>query len=125
MKNNLNLITMQLKRIGLISALVALSSAAVPALAAVNVNLEVGVAPPPPREEVIPTAPAGYVWAPGYWDYFQGQYVWRRGHFIEGSPGYRWVPDNWEHRGDVHHFNAGHWDHDPDYHGHPRNDHHH
>lgn len=46
----------------------AIGATALPALAAVYVD----VAPPSPREEVIPTPRHGYVWAPGYWDWRNG-----------------------------------------------------
>jgi hypothetical protein len=104
------------KRIGLIGALVIAGSVAMPATAGLNVNIDIGVPPPPVRYEEVPAAPVGYVWAPGYWEYFQNQYVWRRGHFVEGRPGYKWVPENWEHRDGGHHFNEGHWDRDAYYH---------
>ncbi len=117
MKNLPNQLFAPLKRIGLIGALLVASSVATPAFSQVSIGVEVGVPPPAPRVEVVPVAPSGYVWAPGFWEFFHGQYVWRRGHFVEGRPGYRWVPENWERRGEVHHFNAGHWDRDPNYHG--------
>ena len=100
---------------------VGMSITCLPAHAGVDVSIGIGV-PPPPRMEVVPVAPVGYVWAPGYWDFFRGQYVWRRGHFQQGRPGYRWTPETWERRGDVHHFNEGHWDRDPDYHGNRHDD---
>jgi len=87
--------------------------ASVPAFAGIDVDINIGP-PPPPRYEAVPVAPAGYVWAPGYWEFFHGQYVWRRGHFNEARPGYRWVPETWERRGDHHHFEEGHWDRDHD-----------
>lgn len=108
-------ISQQLKRIGLIGALAVASSIAIPAFAGIDVEIGIG-APPAPRIEEVPVAPAGYVWAPGYWEFFHGQYVWRRGHFVQGRPGYRWVPESWERRGGYHHFNEGHWDRDPEWH---------
>ncbi|HSY29754.1 MAG TPA: hypothetical protein VK832_19740 [Burkholderiaceae bacterium] len=117
MKNVPNRLIAPLKRIGLIGALLVTSSVAAPAFAGLSVGIEVGVPPPPLRVETVPVAPVGYVWAPGFWEFFHGQYVWRRGHFVAGRPGYRWVPENWERRGEVHHFNEGHWDRDPNFHG--------
>ena len=55
---------------------------AVPAFAQISFNIRIG--PPPPRREVIITAPfAGAIWVPGYYvfDYAIGQY--------------RWVPGVW------------------------------
>jgi hypothetical protein len=127
MKHELKPLTVPLRKIvarGAFLLAAGISIASIPAHAGVDVSIGIGV-PPPPRVEVVPAAPAGYVWAPGYWDFFQGQYVWRRGHFQQGRPGYRWVPETWERRGDVHHFNEGHWDRDPDYHrGRDHDDHH-
>lgn len=122
MKHTSSKLFAPLKRIGLIGALLAASCAAVPAFAGVVVGVEIGV-PPPVRIEVAPAAPIGYVWAPGYWDFFRGQYVWRRGHFVQGRPGYNWVPERWERHEDGHHFQEGHWDHDPHYHDGRREEH--
>ena len=99
------------KRALLQAALLVAVGASVPAFAGIDVELNVG-APPPPRVEVVPAVPAGYVWAPGFWEYAHGQYVWRRGHMIEHRPGYHWVPETWDRRGDHHHFEEGHWDRD-------------
>jgi hypothetical protein len=97
------------KRI-LLQALFAVTAcASVPAFAGIDVDINVGP-PPPPRVEVVPVAPAGQVWAPGFWEYAHGQYVWRRGHFQAGRPGYHWVPEAWDRRGDHHHFEEGHWE---------------
>ena len=116
------------RRIGLVGALLVAGSIAVPAVAGFNVNVDIGIPPPPVRYEAVPVAPEGYIWAPGYWEFFHEQYVWRRGHFVEGRPGYRWIPENWEHRDGGHHFNEGHWDRDSSYHEdhrHDHDDHHH
>jgi hypothetical protein len=100
-----------LKRIGLVGAFAVASGIAAPAFAGIDVEIGVG-APPPPRVEVVPVAPSGQVWTPGFWEFVHGQYVWRRGHFVQGRPGYHWVPENWERHDGYHHFNEGHWDHD-------------
>ena len=125
MKADRSILTASLKRVALQGSFLLAATLSIPAFAGVDVRIDLG-APPPPRVETIPVAPAGYVWAPGYWDFFQGHYIWRRGHFMEGRPGYRWAPEVWERRGEVHHFNEGHWERDPDYH-HDRGDrdHHH
>ncbi len=107
------------KRLVLQGAFLLAAGASVPAFAGLDVNIDIG-APPAPRVEAVPVAPAGYVWAPGFWEFFHGQYVWRRGHFIEGRPGYRWAPETWDRRGNAHHFEEGHWERDPNYHDHHR-----
>lgn len=83
----------------------------VPAFAGLDVQLNIG-APPPPQAEVVPVVPSGQVWAPGFYEYVHGQYVWRRGHLMAGRSGQHWVPESWERRGDHHHFEEGHWEHD-------------
>jgi hypothetical protein len=123
MKQTPNRVLASWKRIGMIGAVLVAGSIAIPASAGFNVNVDIGIPPPAPRYEVAPVAPVGYIWAPGYWEFFHDQYVWRRGHFVEGRPGYRWVPENWEHREGGHHFNEGHWDRDSSYHE-DRHDHH-
>ena len=84
--------------------------AVAPASAQVGVGIEIGIPPPPPRYEPVPVVPAGYVWAPGYWEWFHGTHVWRRGHLMEERRGYRWAPDHWEERGGHHQFVPGRWD---------------
>ena len=99
------------RRLLLQAAFLAAAGASIPALAGIDVDINIGP-PPPPRVEMVPAVPDGYVWAPGYWEFFHGQYVWRRGHMIEHRRGYHWVPETWDRRGDHHHFEEGHWDHD-------------
>ena len=58
--------------------------------------------PPEPQYEVPPAAPAvGYVWAPGYWYWYDNHYVWIRGSWIEGRPGYAYVAPRWVYGGGV------------------------
>jgi hypothetical protein len=51
-------------------------------MAYVNFDVDIGVAPPPPRAEMVP-APL---------------------------PGYYWAPEHWEHRGEKWHFERGYWE---------------
>ncbi|KAF1008512.1 MAG: hypothetical protein GAK28_00933 [Luteibacter sp.] len=55
----------------------------------------VRVAPPPPRYEVVPGPRVGYVWAPGYWNWYGGRYVWIGGRWYAGRPGYVYHPPVW------------------------------
>jgi hypothetical protein len=55
----------------------------------------VEVAPPPLRSEEVPAAREGYVWAPGYWNYDGGNYVWAEGHFIPDQSGARYEGPRW------------------------------
>ncbi len=65
--------------------------------------------PPPPglRVEVVPRAPGvGYVWRPGYWNWYGGRYVWVGGVYVHQGPGYgHWVPGHWSRRGWI----PAHW----------------
>jgi hypothetical protein len=80
-----------------------------PTVASARVYVDVDVAPPAPRVEVIPEARAGYVWAPGYWNYSDHHHVWVNGRYIHEHHGHHWVADGWEQRGERWHFVAGHW----------------
>lgn len=51
--------------------------------------------PPPPRWERIPPQRAGYVWAPGYWNWYGGRYVWVGGRWNAYRPGYVYRPPAW------------------------------
>jgi len=108
---------------------------AIPALAEVNLNIDVGTPPPVPVVETIPSAvPAGYVWAPGYWGWENGRHVWVKGDWIRERPGYVWAPGRWEQHGEKWHFvhpgwNRGShegWDkHDREHHDHDHDHDHH
>lgn len=62
--------------------------------AAAQVGVYIG-APPPPRVEVVPVAPAGQTWRPGYWNYENTQHVWAPGTYIATQPNSHYVPDRW------------------------------
>jgi hypothetical protein len=96
----------------IIMVLCTLAVLSTPALARVNLNIE--VAPPPPQVEVAPVPRPGYVWAPGYWAWQGGQYVWVAGHWVPARRGFYWVPDRWVEyrgpRGPRWRFVPGHWE---------------
>jgi hypothetical protein len=75
-------------------------------------ELNIGVAPPAPRVEVIPAARPGYVWDAGYWRWAGGRHVWVGGHYIRLiHPGAVRVPGHWEHLPDGRwHFIRPHWE---------------
>jgi hypothetical protein len=98
------------KKAVLLGSLIALGAITSPAMARVNVDFDIGVAPPPPQVEVVPEARPGYVWSPGYWNYENGSHVWVGGTYIADRPGYRYTPNHWEERNGKHHFTAEHWD---------------
>jgi len=58
-------------------------AASAPSFAAIEVN----IAPPAPRHEVVPAARPGYEWAPGYWNWNGHRYVWVDGHFVRERTG--------------------------------------
>ena len=87
-----------LKRKLLLGALVASTLGIIPLQASADVGIFVDVAPPPPRHELIPAPRHGYVWAPGFWNWRHGRYVWVRGHWMREQRGMYWHPDRWENR---------------------------
>lgn len=87
-----------LKRKLLLGALVASAIGFIPLQAAAAVDVFIDTAPPPPRHELVPAPRAGYVWAPGYWDWNHGRHHWVRGHWIRERRGMYWHPDRWENR---------------------------
>jgi hypothetical protein len=91
-------------------AALGLGVAVMPETGNARVYVDVDVAPPPPRVEVVPAVRVGYVWAPGYWSYSGHQHVWVNGHYIHDHHGHHWVNDSWEQHGTHWHHEAGHWD---------------
>ena len=83
-----------------------------PAVSFASGYVEVEVAPPPPREEVIPAARVGYVWAPGYWEWRGNEHIWVSGHYIRERHGHHWIAAHWNHEGERYRFEVGHWDRD-------------
>jgi hypothetical protein len=98
----------------IIIALCTLAVLSTPAIAGVNLNFDIQVAPPPPQVEVVPAPRSGYVWAPGYWAWEGGRHVWVGGHWVPVRRGYYWVPDRWVEyrgpRGPRWHLEPGHWE---------------
>ena len=60
----------------------------------------VSVAPPAPRHEVIPAPRAGWVWAPGHYEWRGGEYAWVEGHWMRERVGYEYREPRWVQRGD-------------------------
>lgn len=113
----------------LLSGIITLSITAMPAMAGVNVNLDIDIAPPAPRVEIIPAPRHGYVWAPGYWLWKGQRHVWVAGHWMTARPGHHWIPEHWEKRHGRYHFEPGHWEpaavhHEQERHEHEREEHH-
>jgi hypothetical protein len=60
----------------------------------------VSTAPPAPRHEVVPAPRAGWVWAPGHYEYRGGEYAWVEGHWMRERVGYEYREPRWVQRGD-------------------------
>ena len=82
-------------------------STPLPALSAVN--LDIDIAPPAPRVEVVPPPRVGWVWAPGFWAWRGHRHFWVAGRWMRERPGFHWVPAHWQPRGPHWHFVPGHW----------------
>ena len=91
-------------------ACVAGGNVVMPPIASAAVGIDIEIAPPAPRVEVIPGPRVGYVWAPGYWDYRGHGHVWIPGHYLHERRGAHWVPDHWDQRGPRWHREPGHWE---------------
>lgn len=93
----------------LLAAIAASTLGLAPLPAAAEVSVYLGVAPPPPRYEVVPGPRAGYVWQPGFWEWRDHRHYWRRGHWVRERPGYVWYPSRWERRGERWVLERGRW----------------
>ena len=101
---------MATRRLLLATLWLAATASIAPAVSSAAVNVDIDVAPPAPRVEVVPGPRHGYAWAPGYWAWRRHQHVWVAGHWIRARRGYHWVPDAWEGNGPHYHFVRGHWE---------------
>ena len=72
-------------------------------------DVYVRVAPPPPREEILPAPRRGHVWAPGYWDYRGKRHVWVKGNYMRERPGHRWEEHRWVERDGRWQLQRGRW----------------
>ena len=84
----------------LLGAIVASAFAVVAPTAQAAVEVYVNTPPPAVRYEVVPAARAGYVWAPGYWNWRNNRHVWVKGSWQRERVGYFYHPHRWmEHDG--------------------------
>jgi len=83
--------------------------AALPAAAA-HVDLFVNVPPPAPVYEAVPAPRAGWVWAPGFYEWRHGHHVWVRGHWVRERPGYAYVPGAWVVRDGHYYWHEPRWE---------------
>ena len=91
----------------LLAAMIAasLGTIATEATAAIVVQ----VAPPPPREEAIPSPRRGHVWAPGHWEWRKHRHQWVRGTWIRERRGYHYTAPAWMERDGRWHMERGSW----------------
>jgi hypothetical protein len=87
----------------------AAASALAPAVSLGGIAVDIDVAPPAPQVEVVPAPRAGYVWAPGYWDWRGHNHVWVAGRWLGERRGYHWEPDRWVQNGPHWHHETGRW----------------
>lgn len=85
----------------LLASMIAASFASVP-VASIARTVIVKEAPPEPRQEAVPAARRGYVWAPGHWEWRHNRHVWVAGHWLRERRGHHWVAERWHER-------DGHW----------------
>jgi hypothetical protein len=79
------------------------------------VDVEIGVAPPPPAERtIIVNTPEreGFVYEPGHYGWDGQRYVWVEQQYVPNREGHHWRHYTLEQRGDRWHYRAGHWDDD-------------
>ena len=75
-----------------------------------EVEVRVGVRPPPMRVEHVPGPRAGYAWAGGYWGWRGGAHVWIGGHWEAERPGYRFIDARWLFVDGAWAFYPGYWE---------------
>ena len=95
------------------TAILALALAAgatlAPATSQARVFVDIGVAPPAARVEIVPAARRGYVWAPGYWAWDGRAHAWHGGYWLRERRGYHWNAPAWTPRGGRWHYSQGYW----------------
>ncbi len=97
-------------QIAICALVLAAGAALAPATSEARVFVDIGVAPPAARVEVIPGPRRGYLWAPGYY-YWNGRaHVWRGGYWLRERRGYHWVAPAWTPNGPRWHYAPGRWE---------------
>jgi hypothetical protein len=87
---------------------------AAPTAAFAVTEIELTVAPPAERVEVVPAPREGYTWQRGYWQWDNDakKYNWTEGRYIQNREGHKFVQHEWISDGGKWRFRAGHWDDD-------------
>jgi hypothetical protein len=77
-----------------------------------SIDVQIGVAPPAERVEVVPAPRPGYIYERGHYAWDGNRYVWTEGEFIREREGHHYHPYVLEKHGEGWHYRAGHWDDD-------------
>ena len=97
-------------KIGIVALSLGLLGTATVAQAAKEI--EITIAPPADRVEVVPAPRDGFIYERGHYMYDGKQYVWNEGKFIRQREGHVYTPYALERRGEKYYFRPGHWDDD-------------
>ncbi len=87
---------------------------ALPVVAATVRVITVERAPPEPRNERVPAARRGYVWAPGYWNWNNNRHSWVKGSWVRERHGYAYNPHRWVESNGRWSLERSRWDRDGD-----------
>jgi hypothetical protein len=101
----------------LISAgMIVAAASPMPSLAATSYDVQLNFAPPPARYERVPNPRAGYVWAPGHWQWNgnTARHVWVAGYWERARAGYAYRAPRWVERGGRWQYESSRWDRDGD-----------
>src|SRR5262245_49153852 len=73
-------------------------------------TMQVNSGPPADKPETRMASPGfGYIWVAGYWDYLDGNYVWRGGRWVQAKADYEYVRARYEFNGQQWMFHRPHW----------------
>ena len=101
---------MPTRKLMLATLLLSAAASIAPGVSLAAVNIDIDVAPPPARVEVVPGPREGYVWAPGYWAWRGHEHVWVGGHWsARPHPGAVWMHAHWSSHGHHHVWVSGYW----------------
>jgi|SRR6516162_6932353 hypothetical protein len=81
------------------------------ALAQIGIGISVNFGPPALPVYEQPICPAdGYIWTPGYWAFYDGDYYWVPGTWVLAPQvGFLWTPGYWAWGGNAFFFHEGYW----------------
>ena len=85
-------------------------SATLAAAASSSGEIEIQIAPPADRVEMVPEPREGYIYERGHYTWDGNRYTWSEGRFIQKREGHTYTPYALEHRGERWYYRRGHWD---------------